>query len=124
MLSTDTSEVPPLVGRQSLNAPESSSRSRRKAVTRKSNGRVGGEGGVGGGGGCEKKSYRSSHLSRRHPRSPTPRWNQSPSTSRRSHLSEVGIYLSLTTPVNPLEPVSNASTDVGAKQCRSLVGVF
>ncbi|VDO13754.1 unnamed protein product [Rodentolepis nana] len=28
------------------------------------------------------------------------------------------------TPVNPLEPVSNASTDVSTKQHRSSVGVF
>ncbi|VDO01928.1 unnamed protein product [Rodentolepis nana] len=105
--------------RQSLNAHESSSGSRRKAVTKKSNGRGGGGGGGGG-----KKFYRSSHRSRRHRRSPTPRRNRLPSTSRRSHLLEVGIDSSSTTPFNPLEPVSNASTDVSAKQRRSLVGVF
>ncbi|VDO16380.1 unnamed protein product [Rodentolepis nana] len=102
-----------------LECYQSSSRSRRKAVTKKSNGRGGGGGGGGG-----KKSYRSSHRSRRHRRSPTPRRNRLPSTSRRSHLPEVGIYSSSTSPVNPLEPVSNASTDVSAKQRRSLVGVF
>ncbi|VDO09881.1 unnamed protein product [Rodentolepis nana] len=107
--------------RQSLNAPESSLRSRRKAVTKKSNGRGGGGGGGGGGG---KKSYRSSHRSRRHPRPPTQSRNQSPSTSQRSHLPDVGIYSSSTSSINPLESVSNASTDVSAKQRRSLFGVF
>ncbi|VDO02895.1 unnamed protein product, partial [Rodentolepis nana] len=110
------SAIPP---RQSLNVPESSSRSRRKAATRDSKGRGGGGGGGGG-----KKSYRSSHHSSRHPRSPTPRRNRPPSTSRKSRLPDVGIQSSSMTPVNPLEPVSNAFTDVWAKQRRSSVGVI
>ncbi|VDO12344.1 unnamed protein product [Rodentolepis nana] len=91
------------------------SRDRSPAATRDSKGRGGGGDGDGGG----KKSYRSSHRSRRHRPSPTPRRNRSPSTSRRSPLPEVGIRSFSTKSVNPLEPVSNASTDVSAKQHRS-----
>ncbi|VDO02779.1 unnamed protein product [Rodentolepis nana] len=74
--SRDRSPVSAIPPRQSLKAPESSSRSRRRAATRYSKGRGGGGGGSGG-----KKSYRSSHRSRRHRSSPTPRRNRSPSTS-------------------------------------------
>ncbi|VDO11740.1 unnamed protein product [Rodentolepis nana] len=95
--------IPP---RQSSNASESSLCSRRKTATRDSKGR-------GGGGG--KKSYRSSHRSSRHRRSPAPRRNRSPSTSQRSDLPEVGIHSSSTTPVNPLEPDSTASADISVK---------
>ncbi|VDO02718.1 unnamed protein product [Rodentolepis nana] len=71
-----------------------------------------------------KKSYRSSHRSCRHRRSPSKRRNRPPSTSRKSRLPDVGIQSSSMTPVNPLEPVSNASTDISAKKRRSSVGVI